>query len=672
MHWRRFVVALTLGALSGAAEVPTIKQSIEFRRPSGPRISPDGRYVAYSVQETNWKDNAFVRQIWIHDTETERNYQLTAGSKSAASPEWSPDGSRILFSSSRDGDSKLYVISPFGGEALALTDGEMAPGSYEWSPDGKKVAFTSAGKKKPEKQEKREKKYGEFEQVDRDYRMSHLWVVDAPEAIPPDPEQLPEPERITEGGEYTVGGFAWSPDGAYIAFSATVDPDRNNYHTADLYTVRLSDKGVKKIVGAGGPDSNPVWSPDGNRIAYQTAAGKERYYYLNGEIAVVPAEGGEPAVLTAGFDEDPYLIDWGDAGLYFQAQRKTTGQVYRLDPDSKRVEPITETGGWSVHSMSFSRDFRMAAFSAAKTNGFYELRTSALAPFEPKPFTRSAEQFEDFELATKEVISWTSQDGAVIEGILIKPADYDPSKRYPLLVVIHGGPTGVDTPHRSADRYYPVERFAAKGALVLRPNYRGSAGYGEKFRSLNVRNLGVGDAWDVVSGVDHLIGQGLVDGDRAGAMGWSQGGYISAFLTCASDRFKAISVGAGISDWMTYYVNTDIHPFTRQYLHATPWDDPAIYRKTSPISYVENAQTPTLIQHGENDRRVPLPNSYELYQALRDRNVPVEFVVYKGFGHGITKPKELLHVMQQNYDWFSKHIWGEEPAPEEDESDDIE
>jgi dipeptidyl aminopeptidase/acylaminoacyl peptidase len=207
-----------------------------------------------------------------------------------------------------------------------------------------------------------------------------------------------------------------------------------------------------------------------------------------------------------------------------------------------------------------------------------------------------------------------------------------------------------------------VERFAARGALVLKPNYRGSAGYGAKFRALNVRDLGVGDYADVISGVDHLVGLGLVDRDRVGAMGWSQGGYISAFITTSSDRFKAVSVGAGISNWMTYYVNTDIHPFTRQYLKATPWDDPEIYRKTSPISYLSTARTPTLIQHGELDRRVPIPNAYELYQGLKDRGVPVKLVVYKGFGHGIDKPKQQRAVMEQNEEWFARWIWGEKPA----------
>ena len=251
-----------------------------------------------------------------------------------------------------------------------------------------------------------------------------------------------------------------------------------------------------------------------------------------------------------------------------------------------------------------------------------------------------------------------SQDGTKIEGILHKPQDYDPNKKYPLLVMIHGGPTGVDRPTPIPGYVYPALQWLAKGALILRPNYRGSAGYGAKFRALNVENLGVGDAWDVLSGIDYLDKKGMIDTDKMGAMGWSQGGYISAFLTTTTDRFKAISVGAGISNWMTYYVNTDIHPFTRQYLKATPWENQEIYKKTSPMSYINQAKTPTLIQHGEFDRRVPIPNAYELYQGLLDVGVESKLIVYKGFGHGINKPKERLAAIRHNWEWFEKYVFG--------------
>ena len=314
--------------------------------------------------------------------------------------------------------------------------------------------------------------------------------------------------------------------------------------------------------------------------------------------------------------------------------------------------------------VSFTNDFKQVAIAATDATHVTEIFVSATSPFAPRKLTDLNAQLAGFILGSEEVVSWKSQDGATVEGVLYKPAGYDPGKKYPLLVVIHGGPTGISLPVRNgADHYYPIQDFLAKGALVLEPNSRGSAGYGEKFRSLNVRNLGVGDMWDVMSGVDVLIARGLADPARLGAMGWSEGGYISAFLTTHTDRFKAISVGAGISDWMTYYVNTDITPFTRQYLQST-WDDPEIYAKTSPISTIKQARTPTLIQQGGNDKRVPVPDIYELYRGLQDQHVPSTLIFYTGFGHGIDKPKSNLAVLRANLDWFSHYIWGEPIPPD--------
>ncbi|HEX4914573.1 MAG TPA: prolyl oligopeptidase family serine peptidase, partial [Vicinamibacterales bacterium] len=310
-------------------------------------------------------------------------------------------------------------------------------------------------------------------------------------------------------------------------------------------------------------------------------------------------------------------------------------------------------------SFSISADGAQAAFIGSGPTEFPDVYIASLPAMSARKVSDTGAQIAAWPKHAREVVRWKSQDGAEIEGVLHKPADFQAGRRYPLLVVIHGGPTGVSrpTPYASGS-YYPIDAFLAKGALVLEPNYRGSAGYGEKFRSLNVRNLGIGDAWDVLSGIDALVQQGLADRDRVGSMGWSQGGYISAFLTTRhSERFKAISVGAGISDWMTYYVNTDIHPFTRQYLKATPWDDPKIYADTSPMTYIKQAKTPTLIQHGEDDARVPIPNAFQLYQGLRDQNVPVQLSIFKGFGHGLTKPKANRGAMQQNLDWFSRYVW---------------
>jgi dipeptidyl aminopeptidase/acylaminoacyl peptidase len=380
---------------------------------------------------------------------------------------------------------------------------------------------------------------------------------------------------------------------------------------------------------------------------------------LNGQIHKIPSDGGESIQMAADLDENIRVIDWISSGIYLTAWKKTKRHLFLLDPDSGTTKLFATTPS-NIWSVNFSKDGKTVAFSGQNPTTLSEIYKTPLTNYKPIALTNFTKQIKDWHVGTSEVIAWKSKDGATIEGVLHKPHNFDPQKKYPLFVIIHGGPTGIDYPAVNTGYVYPILQWLEKGALILRPNYRGSAGYGERFRSLNVRNLGVGDMWDVMSGVDFLIEQGFVDPEKMGAMGWSQGGYISAFLTTNTDRFKAISVGAGISNWMTYYVNTDIHPFTRQYLKATPWDDPEIYAKTSPMTNIKQARTPTLIQHGEFDRRVPIPNAYELFQGLQDVGVETELIVYKGFGHGISKPKERLAAIWHNWKWFAKYIWNEE------------
>jgi dipeptidyl aminopeptidase/acylaminoacyl peptidase len=439
----------------------------------------------------------------------------------------------------------------------------------------------------------------------------------------------------------------------------------------DIYLADLTkDNAARKVIALDGPDGDPIFSPDGKQIAFGTALAQPYFYYANSHIALVDVERvlAQPATkpadvqdLTAQFDEDPRISEWGPDGIYFIGLQKTSAHLFRLNPKTKEIVRVSSPDTYYLDDVSFTKDFKTLGIAAQDETHLTEIFVSTSQKFSPRKLTDMTAQVRDWNLGSAEVISWKSKDGTTIEGILRKPANYDASKKYPLLVMIHGGPTGISQPLLSAgDTYYPTQIFLSKGALVLQPNYRGSAGYGAAFRALNVRNLGVGDMWDVMSGVDSLIARGIVDESKLGSMGWSQGGYISAFLTTNTDRFKAISVGAGISNWMTYYVNTDITPFTRQYLHATPWDDQEIYQKTSPMSTIKQAKTPTLIQLGSVDKRVPVPDSYELYRGLQDQHVPSRLILYTGFGHPITKPKSNRAVMQANLDWFNHYIWGDE------------
>lgn len=659
-----FALLVCSSSLAAQKRAPTVDDLLNLESASGAQISPDGRRVVYGVNSTDWKADAFVTQLWVADAATGQRRQLTQHEKGAGSAQWSPDGSWIAFIATRDGGKpQVYAMRVDGGEAIRLTSAEGGVTSYRWSPKGTQLAFIAPDPESKGAKERLEK-YAPFEVVRRDYTFAHLYTIDVAAAL-----ASPQPGRRRTGGtDFTVQGFSWSPDEKRIAFSATINADLVQGKTADIYVVALASNGqspdlVKKIVGQPGPDNNPVWSPDGMQLAFSSYMGRETYFASNNRIAVVPADGGTPVSLTDAFDETPQLIDWIGGSIWFSGAQKTASQLFRVDPTTKTITRVSGPDGAMFGGASLSRDASVAAFSVNAPTALTEIAVSPTTSWSPTSLTAMTTQVDGLQLATREVISWKSKDGAMIEGILIKPANFDPSKKYPLLCVIHGGPTGTDRPALPDARYYPVDIWAARGAVVLKVNYRGSAGYGEAFRKLNVRNLGVGDAWDVVSGVDHLIAKGFIDPTKVASMGWSQGGYISAFLTTTSTRFAAISVGAGISNWATYYYNTDITPFTIFYLGDDPVDDPAIYDKTSPMHYIKGAKTPTLIQHGELDRRVPIANAYELRQGLEDRGVPVEMVVYKGYGHGITKPKSMRAVMEHNLVWFNHYLWGD-PLPD--------
>ena len=651
-------LALLLPAAAAAqSRTPTVDQLISLKRVGSPAISPDGQFVAYTLRETNWEDNNYHTEIWLAEVKTGALRQLTShAKKSSTSPAWSPDGTTLAFATDRDDKRQIYLIDPRGGEARKLTAAEEGAGSFAWAPDGKSIAYVSSDPKSDADKE-REKTLGEFDVIGEGHRMSHLWVFDV---------AARKARRLT-GGPFTVGSFDWSPDGKEIAFDHRINPANTSGATSDISIVTAADGKIRKLVDQEGPDSNPVWSPDGTQIAFGSLM-KKPFPFLNYVIAVIPAAGGRIDPLTSAFDENPSIVDWTRGGLFFSASQRTWSYLFSVDPASKSIKKYTPSEQWIGSGFSLTPDGKWTAFTAADGATLGEIYVAPVAAsLAPRKLTDMTAQVSGWTNGAHDVISWKSKDGATVEGVLHKPAGFQAGRRYPLLIVIHGGPTAVSRPTAfSSTGIYPIDIWTAKGALVLEPNYRGSAGYGEAFRSLNVRNLGVGDGWDVISGIDHLIALGMADGDRVGAMGWSQGGYISAYLTTHdSARFKAVSVGAGISNWMTYYVNTDITQFTRQYLKATPWDDPEIYAKTSPMTYIKGAKAPTLIQHGSADARVPTPNAFELYRGLQDVGVPSKLIIYKGFegiGHGPSKPKSSRALMQHNLEWFDKYIWNTSSA----------
>ena len=603
------------------------------------------------MRETNWTDNAYETEIWLADTRhAGSGRQLTNAGKSSSQPAFSPDGAWIAFLSDRSETRQLYRLSLAGGEAVAVTSGSEEVTGFAWSPDGARIAYTMTEPVTAAMKERTEK-YGEYTHEDHDHRMAQLHVVDVDTRA----------TRALTSGRFVVGSVDWSPDGTQIAFDHRVNSDAGMSGSADISVVDVASGAVTRARDAGRarhqsevvarrtPDRVPVG--DGEAVLFL----RER---RAGGGAGAPA--ARPTCCRRASTRIP-RSSTGRRRACSSRRRSARGRISTGSSHrSNQVAMQRVREDWIGQSFAVTPGGTHTAFVGSGPREFPEVFAA------PITLTLTATRLSDlgaqvaaWPAHTRDVVRWKSQDGAEIEGVLHKPAGFQAGRRYPLLVVIHGGPTGVSrpVPFGSAS-FYPIDGWLARGALVLEPNYRGSAGYGEAFRSLNVRNLGIGDAWDVLSGIDHLVAQGLVDKDRVGAMGWSQGGYISAFLaTRHADRFKALSVGAGISNWVTYYVNTDIHPFTRQYLKATPWDDPKIYADTSPMTYIKQARAPTLIQHGDKDPRVPIPNAFELYQGLQDQNVPVELMIFRGFGHGIDKPKANRAAMQQNWDWFERYLW---------------
>ena len=396
---------VTLFVIAAAAQTPTIDQSLGMQSVGNARISPDGRYVAYTVTQTNWEENEFAQQIWIAVVASGERYQLTSGKKSSQNPKWSPDSTRVAFLSERDGKRQIYVIRPHGGEAQQLSSEENGVDSMEWAPDGSAIAYSSIGPDAKAKKDRKEK-YGEFDVIGGDYSMVRLWLEKTPAEIPADAKQRPQAEALTEGDNFSVGDFAWSPDSRHIAFSATRDPDLSSSDTAQIYTVDVTDKLVKKLLDSKGPNTRPRWSPDGTQIAFVTGNGEKFFFYMNTHIAVIPAAGGEPRIIDSKFDEDASLIDWGPDGIYFAAFLKSNAHVFRVNPENLAIDRISSPDSFFVPDASFTPDHRMFAAVGAAPNHCSEVFVSAAKDFAPKYLTNMSEQWKEFRLTTREVIEW--------------------------------------------------------------------------------------------------------------------------------------------------------------------------------------------------------------------------------------------------------------------------
>jgi len=490
--------------------------------------------------------------------------------------------------------------------------------------------------------------------VDENFKMSRLWVVGLA-------KDKREPQLLTRGAFHVDGKFDWSPDGKTIVFSHTPTPRADDWTQANVSTVDVASATVKPLLHSGAAESQPHYSPDGRSIAY-VASDDPPTWAGETSVYVVPATGGEPRKLAPTYDHRPNVIGWSADGkrVYYQETRGTVSRLSSLPVDGGAA---ADFGPGERHDQ-FSRmnaTRSMVGYVSQNSDHAPEAFVTKLDAFGAVQASRVNADLPSYPLGRTEVIRWKSTEGFEIEGLLTYPVGYEKGRKVPTILNIHGGPAGVWTQTYLASRgIYPLASFAAQGYAVLRPNPRGSSGYGKAFRHANKKDWGGGDYRDLMAGVDEVVARGIADPERLGVMGWSYGGFMTSWTITQTRRFKAASVGAGVTNLMSFNGTADIPSFVPDYFGAESWDNLELYRAHSAMFQVKGVTTPTLILHGEADVRVPVSQGYEFYNALRRQKVPVKMVTYPRQPHGPNEPKFVMDIGQRLLDWFNGYLKSKE------------
>jgi len=640
-------------SLSAISQSWTPGQMIRLKRISSAVISPDASSVAYTVSspQMDGEKSEFLTHIWVASANGTSNRQFTFGDKSCSNVRFSPDNRYLTFTSSRDGKNQLYLMFVNGGEAEKLTCQKNDVGNYAWSPDSKSIAFlmqdTLTTAEELDNKEKRDMK------VVGKYKNSHLYVL----SIQKDNEGKCPVKRLTSG-EFHVTDINWSPDSRTIAFAHQQNPSADIWTTSDISSVSAGGGDIKSLVKNSGADRNPKYSPDGQWLAFISDGGKPSWAGRY-DVYLIPANGGSAKKLASTFDQSPQIIEWSadSKSLWVAESYKTSSAIYSLPSDGKPPMMINQDKGvCSNPSFSSTGDLMAYIFMDAETPP--EVMIMSLKDKQIKKLSSLNENLAKMSHGKTEIISWKSKDGKyIIEGLVTWPVNYQKNRKYPLILNIHGGPAGVfSQSYTGAGNVYPIQYFADQGYIVLRPNPRGSGGYGADFRFANKNDWGFGDYDDIMAGVDKLIADKVVHPDSLCVTGWSYGGYMTSMIVTKTDRFKAAVVGAGVTDLFSMTNTSDIPGFLPDYFDGELWDRTDVYLKHSAMSAVKNVKTPTLVIHGANDLRVPLSQGQEFYGALRRLGVPSEMVIYPRTQHGPEEPKFIQNIGERIIKWFDEYL----------------
>ena len=656
-----FLSLLLASSLFAAGESKrfSVEDSLTVRNVESPQWSPDGKWIAFTLTEWNKASNQRDTHIYLVPSNGGQLVKLTNDKSDESIPQWSPDSTRIAFLSTRGGSRQVWVVpvgasGAGGSNAEKITNEVNGISDFRWSPDGQRIAFTTRDTPADiVDRQKRKKERFDAIVVDSEFNCSHLWVIEL---------ATKEKKRLTEG-EYMVLNPQWSPDSKQLTFHTSHNlPQESSFkdsqvnRNSDIFVV--STDGSKPRPLAADPaarENDAFWSPDGKHIAYRSHREPPFYVGTKVELMVVRPDGSDRRVLTANFDDSIYRgIKWSPDGraVYAWAPTGVNDQVLRFSASGGAPRPVFSRAG-VYSSYALSADARQIAYVFEDPSNPPDIWVSDVDGNQAKKLTNLNSEINQKDIGPVEVLKWKSVDGLEIEGVLVKPVGYQPGKRYPLIVNINGGPgsrweNGFDL-RRS-------QVFAANGYAMLFPNIRGTEGYGYKFLLANDKDWGGKDFQDVLTGVDAVVKRGIANPQQVGIMGHSYGGFMTFWAITQTNLFRAAIGHAGISDWFSMYGQTD-HPESVEWgAGAKPWTSPESYRRFSPITYVERVNTPLLITHGEQDRRVPIAQAEQYYRSLKRLGKEVVLVRYPRAGHGISEPNHQIDLVTRQLGWFDQHL----------------
>ncbi len=628
----KYWLALTICGIAAAQNALTPAQTLRIHSLSNLRFSPGGKLLAVEVREPV-KGAAANSHVWVLNVPSGELRQWTSSAKSENAPHFSPDGRYLAFVSNREENRQIYLMPMNGGEPERLTAAKNNVQNFQWSPDGKQIAFV-AGEPKTEDEEKREKDKADQRIVDRDDKPSRLWVVDA---------ETHQARQVTKS-PWRVQDFAWVPGRDEFIVKATDHPESDQW-IDKIYTVALADGNLKELAAPRGPFRQLRVSLDGKQVAYLGS----------------PIDGPTP--------HDLFTLPFGAKAANLTGPRLDRPITqFEWRPDGSLAALVQRGFDHELHSIRTSGiermfpGFRLAPsdFAAAESGDFAMIAGDSVTMPEvwlassggaPKQMSHFNQEWSKVPLRPAEIVKYPSFDGMMIEAQLVKPDGFRSGTKFPLVVLVHGGPTGAWSQRFNSW----TQLLAARGYLVMCPNIRGSTGYGHKFIESNRTDWGGGDFKDVMAGVDWLVARGDADPERLGIGGWSYGGYMAMWAPTQTNRFRASVAGAGMSDLASEF-GTESGSAGDEWFYGAPYEHLADFQKSSPITFVKNVKTPMLILQGEADRTDPLGQSQQMYRALKRYGVKSDFVVYPREGHGFAEEKHQIDLLERMLAWFDTHL----------------